>query len=80
MSTDTVRDKVDSLQTPATPATVVFVESPDTTRRVKVYSFGQSMQWEDMGTGYVSMDFIERNQSLTIVVRSEEDGECAWKL
>jgi hypothetical protein len=47
----------------------------ETRRRVKVYSFGENLQWEDMGTGHVSMDFVERNQVLTIIVRSEDDGE-----
>jgi len=46
----------------------------DTKRRVKVYSFNANLQWEDMGTGHVSMSFVERLQSLTITVRSEEDG------
>ena len=47
----------------------------ETRRRVKVYSFGENLQWEDMGTGHVSMDFVERNQVLTIIVRSEDDGK-----
>lgn len=50
----------------------------ETRRRVKVYSFGENLQWEDMGTGHVSMDFVERNQVLTIIVRSEDDGKF-WK-
>ena len=47
----------------------------DTRRRVKVYSFNEKMQWEDMGTGHVSVNYVERLQSLIIMVRSEEDGE-----
>jgi len=47
----------------------------DTRRRVKVYSFNENMQWEDMGTGHVSMNYVERLQSLIIMVRSEEDGK-----
>ena len=47
----------------------------DTRRRVKVYGFNENLQWEDMGTGYVSMNYVERLQSLTIIVRSEEDGK-----
>ena len=47
----------------------------DTRRRVKVYSFNEKMQWEDMGTGHVSVNYVERLQSLIILVRSEEDGE-----
>ena len=72
MATQTVRDKVEAV-TGAPPVKAVV---PDT-RRVKVYSFGQSMQWEDMGTGHVSMDFVERNQTLTIMVRSEQDSK--WR-
>lgn len=47
----------------------------ETKKRVKVYNFGvKLLQWEDMGTGRVSMDFVERNQVPTIIVRSEVDG------
>lgn len=62
MSTETVKDEV------------------DTTRRVKVYhrsSSGQSMQWERMEIGYVSMEFtasIRTQGAFQIVVRSEDDG------
>ena len=49
--------------------------SVETKRRVKVYSFGEKLQWEDMGTGQISMDYVERNQVLTIIVRSEVDGK-----
>ena len=47
----------------------------DTRQRVKVYSFNDKMQWEDMGTGHVSVNYVERLQSLIILVRSEEDGK-----
>ena len=47
----------------------------DTKRRVKVYSFNENLEWEDIGTGHIAMNFVERLQSLTITVRSEEDGE-----
>ena len=46
----------------------------DNQRRVKVYSFNEGMQWEDMGTGHVAIDYLERLQSSAIIVRSEEDG------
>ena len=49
-------------------------------RRVKVYSFGENMQWEDMGTGHVTMALVERLQGLTIIVRSEEDSECVCQM
>lgn len=45
-------------------------------KRVKVYSYNENSYWDDMGTGHVSMDFIERNNAFTIIVRSEEDGKC----
>ena len=47
----------------------------DTKHRVKVYTFSVSGQWEDIGTGNVSISFLERLQALTILVRSEENGE-----
>ena len=47
----------------------------ETRRRVKVYSFNEKMQWEDMGTGHVSVNYVERLQSLIITVRSEDDGK-----
>lgn len=53
----------------------VVMAATDTRRRVKVYSFNENMQWEDMGTGHVSMNYVERLQSLIIMVRSEEDGK-----
>lgn len=45
-------------------------------RRVKVFSFGDSNEWEDIGTGIISKDYIEvaRGEILTITVRSEADG------
>ena len=30
----------------------------DTRRRVKVYSFNEKMQWEDMGTGHVAVNYV----------------------
>ena len=56
-------------------AECVQMAATDTRRRVKVYSFNEKMQWEDMGTGHVSVNYVERLQSLIIMVRSEEDGE-----
>lgn len=45
-------------------------------RRVKVFSFAENNEWEDLGTGYVTKDYIEvtRGEVLTITVRSETDG------
>ena len=44
-------------------------------RRVKVFSFGDSNAWEDIGTGFITKDYIEvtRGEVLTITVRSEYD-------
>lgn len=41
---------------------------------MKVYIFSVSGQWDDIGTGNVSISFLERLQALTILVRSEENG------
>ena len=48
----------------------------DVKHRVKVFSFSDNIHvWEDMGTGYVSKDYIEvtRGEMFTITVRSEYD-------
>ena len=45
------------------------------TRRVKLYSFTENLRWEDMGTGHVTLSYLDRLQGLTLVVSSEEDGE-----
>jgi len=47
-------------------------------RRVKVYSFGEELQWVDKGTGYVMCSYVDRLMALAIVVRSEQDGN--WNL
>lgn len=47
----------------------------DTRCRVKLYSFSENRQWEDMGTGHVTLSYLERLQGLTLVVRSETDGK-----
>ncbi len=47
----------------------------DTKKRVKVYSYTENGLWDDMGTGYVTIDFMERNNAFTVIVRSEDDGE-----
>lgn len=48
--------------------------------RVKVYRFGETAEWKDLGTGNVSMHFVERLQSLTITVHSEDDCEYSLPL
>ena len=47
----------------------------DTAKRVKVYSYTENASWDDMGTGHVVIDFMERNNAFTIIVRSEENGK-----
>ncbi len=47
----------------------------DTKKRVKVYSYTENALWDDMGTGHVTIDFMERNNAFTVIVRSEDDGE-----
>lgn len=46
--------------------------------RVKVYRYGETAEWKDVGTGNVSMNFVERLQSLTITVHSEDDCKCSF--
>ena len=50
-------------------------------RRVKVFNYGDSNYWEDMGTGFISKDYIEvtRGEVLTITVRSEADNSIIIK-
>ena len=51
-------------------------EGQEIERRVKVFSFGDSNVWEDIGTGFISKDYIEviRGEVLTITVRSVVNG------
>lgn len=46
-----------------------------TRRRVKVYTLNEDRQWDDRGTGHVSSSYVERLQGMSIMVRSEEDGQ-----
>lgn len=57
------------------------VEPKELKRRVKVFSFGDSNAWEDIGTGLISKDYIEvtRGEVLTITVRSEQDNSIIIK-
>lgn len=50
------------------------LESDQTKRRVKVYQLDQDSSWEDKGTGHVSCNYVERLQSLCLIVKSEVDG------
>lgn len=47
----------------------------DTRKRVKLYSFTDNLQWEDLGTGQIMLTFMERMQGVVVIVRSEEDGK-----
>ena len=42
--------------------------------RVKLYSLNENNVWMEMGTGYVTVQHVERLQSLSLTVRSENDG------
>ena len=57
------------------------MKAADSKRMVKVFSFGDSNQWEVMGTGLISKDYIEVTQGemLTITVRSKEDNSIIIK-
>ena len=48
----------------------------DAKRRVKLYFLNDELQWEDRGTGYVSIRTMmtEKGSGPTIYVQSEEDG------
>ena len=43
---------------------------------MKLYCFNESLQWNDLGTGRVSLMYLERLQGLAIIIRSEADGKC----
>ena len=47
---------------------------------MKLYSFTENLRWEDMGTGHVTMSYVDRLQGLTLVVSSEEDGEAQYQV
>ena len=56
---------------PISPSVVMATEG-----RVKLYCFNESLQWNDLGTGRVSLMYLERLQGLAIIIRSEADGKC----
>ncbi|XP_010440525.2 PREDICTED: serine/threonine-protein phosphatase 4 regulatory subunit 3 [Camelina sativa] len=43
-------------------------------QRVKVYRLNEDGQWEDRGTGYVTMDYMERSEELGLNVIDEDDN------
>lgn len=42
--------------------------------RVKLYSFSESHNWDEVGTGHVTLQYVDRLQGLSMIVRSEDDG------
>lgn len=47
----------------------------DTRRRVKLYMLNEDRQWDDRGTGHVSSAYVDRLEGMSLLVRSETDGE-----
>lgn len=44
--------------------------------RVKLYCFDENgRQWNDVGTGHVTLTYLERLQSLAIIIRSEAPSD-----
>ena len=46
-----------------------------TRRRVKLYMLNDSRVWDDQGTGHVSSAYVEKFKGMSLLVRSETDGE-----
>ncbi len=46
----------------------------DSRRRVKFYVLNDMRQWDDKGTGYVSWVLNDKQRSVSIIVKSEIDG------
>ncbi|XVE82246.1 hypothetical protein DITRI_Ditri15bG0132600 [Diplodiscus trichospermus] len=44
-------------------------------QRVKVYRLNEDGKWDDLGTGHVTIDYLERSEELALVVFDEEDNE-----
>lgn len=47
----------------------------DPMQRVKVYRLNDEGRWDDRGTGHVTVDYLERSESVGLVVIDEEDNE-----
>eukprot|EP00899_Mesostigma_viride_P016714 jgi/Mesvir1/25043/Mv16981-RA.2 len=43
-------------------------------QRVKVYRLSEEGQWDDKGTGHVSVEYLERSDAVGLVVVDEEDN------
>lgn len=46
----------------------------DTKRRVKHYVLNDARQWVDRGTGHVSWIYNDKQRSVSLIVKSENDG------
>ena len=46
----------------------------DTRRRVKVYHLNDDRQWDDRGTGHVAAQFDSHSEQMSLLVKSELDG------
>lgn len=44
-------------------------------QRVKVYRLNDDGNWDDQGTGHVTVDYLERSEELGLFVIDEEDNE-----
>ena len=43
--------------------------------RVKLYRYTESKVWEELDTGYVTLQYVDRLQGLSILLRAELDGK-----
>ncbi|CAA7407455.1 unnamed protein product [Spirodela intermedia] len=44
-------------------------------KRVKVYRLSDDEKWDDLGTGHVTVDYLESSEDLGLIVIDEEDNE-----
>ncbi|GMH18892.1 hypothetical protein Nepgr_020733 [Nepenthes gracilis] len=44
-------------------------------QRVKVYRLNEDGDWDDQGTGHITVDYLERSEELGLYVIDEEDNE-----
>ena len=55
-------------------------ETTNTRRRVKLYMLNENRAWDDNGTGHVSVTYSEKPKFMMLDVKSEIDGELAFKI
>lgn len=46
-------------------------EEPTSLQRVKLYRLGQHGHWDDEGTGYVSLEYLQTTDTIGVVVIAE---------